>query len=321
MAALGNCVGRRRAAAGLRQHDLAARVGVSRQSLSTLEAGHSVPSAALALRLAHELGCRVEDSFFLIDERHAPIRVELAGDETAPRDQHRPSRTRRVAPAEARVVLASIDGRWVAHRLAASDPGALATAADGAITGRAARVTPFADIERARDTLLCAGCAPAGGILAARTSAARTGDRVVWLDRSSGAALDLLARGQVHVAGAHLYDEDANEFNVPFVQRRLPGRLMLVFNLARWQAGLVVAPGIRGASAACATLRATTSASSRGRAAPPRGSRWSASRGAKVCAHRQRRWSAAATWRSRRWWRWGSPTPASRCPRRRALTA
>ncbi len=253
MAALGNCVGRRRTAAGLRQHDLAARVGVSRQSLSTLEGGHSVPSAALALRLAHELGCRVEDLFW-IDERHSPIRVELADDESAPRDERRRSRhaARRPVSAEARVVLASIDGRWVAHRLAASDPGALATAADGAIAadtarsargGHEARVTPFAELDRARDTLLCAGCAPAGGILAAHASAARTGDRVVWLDRSSGAALELLARGQVHVAGAHLYDEDAHEFNVPFVQRRLPGRSMLIFNLARWQAGLVVAPG------------------------------------------------------------------------------
>ena len=256
MGALGNCVGRRRAAAGLRQHDLAARVGVSRQSLSTLEAGHSVPSAALALRLARELGCHVEDLFWL-DERHAPIRAELADDELPARDARRGSRAaaRRQPPAEARVVLASIGGRWVAHRLSTNDPGALATAADGAIAAnsirsapsahesRDTRVTPFADLDRARDTLLCAGCAPAGGILAARASAARSGDRVVWLDRSSGAALDLLARGQVHVAGAHLYDEDAREFNVPFVQRRLPGRAMLIFNLARWQAGLVVAPG------------------------------------------------------------------------------
>ena len=72
---------------------------------------------------------------------------------------------------------------------------------------------------------------------------ARGAERVLWLERSSGAALDLLARGHVHVAGAHLYDEEAHEFNVPFVQRRLPGRSMLIFNLARWEAGLVVAPG------------------------------------------------------------------------------
>jgi len=242
MAALGNCVGRRRAATGLRQQELALRVGVSRQSLSAVEAGHSVPSAALALRLAQELGCHVEDLFWL-DERHAPVRVELAADEGDPRRERSASgAAARRAPDDARVVLSSIEGRWVAHRLTAGDPGTLVTPADGALS-RGARVTPFADLDGARDTLLCAGCAPAGGILAARASAARTGGRVVWLDRSSGAALELLARGQVHVAGAHLYDEDAREFNIPFVKRRLPGRSMLIFNLARWQAGLVVAPG------------------------------------------------------------------------------
>jgi molybdate-binding protein len=94
-----------------------------------------------------------------------------------------------------------------------------------------------------RDRLRCAGCAPALGILAARASGHQVGQRVVWLERSSTAALELLSRGQVHVAGAHLYDEDVREFNVPFVQRRFPGRSMLIFNLARWQAGLVMAPG------------------------------------------------------------------------------
>ncbi len=181
MAALGNCVRRRRAATGLRQQELALRVGVSRQSLSAVEAGHSVPSAALALRLAHELGCHVEDLFWL-DERHAPVRVELAADEGDPRRGRSASGgSARRAPDDTRVVLSSIEGRWVAHRLTAGDPGTLVTPADGALS-RGVRVTPFADLDGARDTLLCAGCAPAGGILAARASAARTGGRVVWLD-------------------------------------------------------------------------------------------------------------------------------------------
>jgi len=59
MGVLKNRVARQRGDAGLRQLDLASRVGVTRQSLSVLEAGRSVPSAALALRLARELGCKV----------------------------------------------------------------------------------------------------------------------------------------------------------------------------------------------------------------------------------------------------------------------
>jgi molybdate-binding protein len=127
--------------------------------------------------------------------------------------------------------------------------GRFLTAADAIVLGPRAgkknsvRVALLEDASAAKDTLLCAGCAPALGILAARATAARSGERVVWLERSSRAALDLLARGQVHVAGAHLFDEEAQEFNVPFVQRRLPGRPMLIFNLARWETGLVVARG------------------------------------------------------------------------------
>jgi molybdate-binding protein/DNA-binding XRE family transcriptional regulator len=231
MPTVANAVGRQRAAAGLRQQELAARVGISRQSLSQLEAGRSVPSTEIALRLARALGCRVEDLFW-VDGGRAPISVEMAEDATRPAD-------------DARVILASIDGRWVAHRLG-PDEHSFAFAADGLVSGRPkrglARVTPLDDVRGARDTLLCAGCAPAFAILAARANTHR-GDRVVWLERSSGDALDLLARGQVHVAGAHLYDEASREFNVPFVERRLPGRPMLVFNLARWEAGLVVARG------------------------------------------------------------------------------
>ena len=232
MGQMKNCVGRKRAGAGLKQQELAARVGISRQSLSALEAGRSEPSTAIALRLARALGCRVEELFW-VDEGRAPIAVEMAEDASRPTD-------------DGRVVLASIDGRWVAHRIG-PDEASFTFAADGLASGRvkrgAARVTPLADEHLTRDTLLCAGCAPAFAILAARANGSRAGERVVWLERSSGAALDLLARGQVHVAGSHLYDEEAREFTVPFVARRLPGRSMLVFNLARWEAGLVVAPG------------------------------------------------------------------------------
>jgi molybdate-binding protein/DNA-binding XRE family transcriptional regulator len=257
MGALGNCVGRKRATAGLRQQELAERVGISRQSLSMVEAGRSVPSAALALRLASTLGCKVEDLFWADDARLSIDAVLAVDDRTvagktavAPAGRARATATAKAAAKEeARVTLASIDGRWVAHRL---DPGSAAgflTAADGILLGRASRsgggerVMLLGDEAAARSTLLCAGCAPAFGILAARASRSAAGDRVVWLERSSTAALDLLAEGQVHIAGAHLYDEDEREFNVPFVERRIPNRPMLVINLARWEAGLVVAAG------------------------------------------------------------------------------
>jgi molybdate-binding protein len=65
------------------------------------------------------------------------------------------------------------------------------------------------------------------------------------------AALKALGRGEVHVAGLHLCDEETHEFNLPFVRRALPGRAMLFVNFASWEQGIVVRAGnplrIRGA--------------------------------------------------------------------------
>src|SRR5262245_47272679 len=105
MKSFGNCIGRRRGSAGLRQQELAARAGISRQRLSTLEAGRGVPSAAVALRLAHALGCKV-DELFWIDDARATVVAEIAGAAT----ESTKARSKRAA-GPSRVALASIDGR------------------------------------------------------------------------------------------------------------------------------------------------------------------------------------------------------------------
>ena len=51
---------------GLSQADLAARVGVSRKTINTVENQVFVPSAILALRLARALNTTVEKLFFLV---------------------------------------------------------------------------------------------------------------------------------------------------------------------------------------------------------------------------------------------------------------
>src|SRR5215831_12818439 len=163
MKTFGNCVGQKRGAAGLRQQELAARVGVSRQRLSMLESGRGVPSAALALRLAKALGCKVEDLFWVEGEQTSVV-VEMAADPPAstPHGSRHASGTSRVA-------LASIDGRWVAHRLSSPDASSYATPAGGLLkestrtAGNVGRVVLLGDEASSRATLLCAGCAPAFG--------------------------------------------------------------------------------------------------------------------------------------------------------------
>jgi len=58
-----NDVKDRRAARGLSQGELAAAVGVSRQTINSIEKGRYVPSLPLAFALARFFGKRVEEVF------------------------------------------------------------------------------------------------------------------------------------------------------------------------------------------------------------------------------------------------------------------
>ncbi len=62
---LGNRLKDVRAAHGLTQAELAARIGVSRKTINTVENEVFVPSTALALALAEALGTSVEELFYL----------------------------------------------------------------------------------------------------------------------------------------------------------------------------------------------------------------------------------------------------------------
>ncbi|EGD55320.1 helix-turn-helix transcriptional regulator [Gordonia neofelifaecis] len=57
-----------RSRAGLRQADLAAAVGVSRQTVVSLERGDYAPSVYLAIRIARALSSSVEELFPLPEE-------------------------------------------------------------------------------------------------------------------------------------------------------------------------------------------------------------------------------------------------------------
>jgi molybdate-binding protein/DNA-binding XRE family transcriptional regulator len=221
-----------REARGLSQVELAAAASLSRQSVGAIEAGRATPAVDVALRLARALGCRVEDLFAGPGE--ATLSTEPAG------------------PVQAgRVALAHIAGRWVAHPLTGE---ALRLSADAIVT-QAQRGRVEVELVRARaeaqDNLVIMGCAAALGLLADRLGGRAGAGRCVWLSRSSTQALAALAAEHTHVAGVHLVDGRTGEANVPDVRKHVATALVLV-TLARWEAGLVVAPGnprkIRAAS-------------------------------------------------------------------------
>ena len=55
----------------LSQQQLADMVGVSRQTIVSIERGDYAPSVRLALLLAEKLGAKVEDIFILEEKDHA----------------------------------------------------------------------------------------------------------------------------------------------------------------------------------------------------------------------------------------------------------
>ncbi|MFT4221000.1 MAG: helix-turn-helix transcriptional regulator [Microbacterium sp.] len=59
-----NVIPDRRADAGWSQQRLADELGVSRQTVISIEKGHFDPSLPLAFRLAAIFACRIEDLFF-----------------------------------------------------------------------------------------------------------------------------------------------------------------------------------------------------------------------------------------------------------------
>ena len=61
--------------------------------------------------------------------------------------------------------------------------------------------------------------------------------------RGSLGGLMALARGEADLSGIHLWDEVTNSYNVPFVQRVLPGQKVALVTLAYRSVGLILPPG------------------------------------------------------------------------------
>jgi molybdate-binding protein/DNA-binding XRE family transcriptional regulator len=234
-----NRIRSRRQAAGLSQQELARRCGLTRQAVNAIEAGHYIPSTLVALRLSMALGCRVEELFRLTEAR---IRVEAKWlGEASASDSGR-----------SRIQLARVGEQLFARPLT----GAAAFAAADGLTIPVAR-TPkprkgakpwvtidlWVDAELPDRTVVVLGCDPALALLGAHLTRRYPAFRLVWVHSSSLTALRLLGRGEAHAAGTHLWDQEAGEYNVPYVRRELAGRRLVIVTLSEWQQGLIVARG------------------------------------------------------------------------------
>jgi molybdate-binding protein/DNA-binding XRE family transcriptional regulator len=208
---------------GLTQVALAEAATITRQSLGAIESGRVDPSVSVALCIARALDFPVEELFGGAYPAQA-VDVELVGGDAL--------------VSGARVALAFVGERWVAHPVAVG----CAEAADGLMGSikrrgqvRQAEVTPLRPLAALRDNFLVLGCAPALGLLVARLNLNSGPGHFVWLDRPSVESLDALLHAHAHAAGVHL----------PELEQRKKGpesRLERI-TLVHWETGLVVPRG------------------------------------------------------------------------------
>ena len=218
---------------GLSQQDLASMVGVSRQTISGAESGQTRLSVTVALRVAKALGCRVEDLFWLDQDRVAVEAVPVAGMATG---------------ISSRVSLARIGGHWVAHPLLGGDAFRMELIpADGEATCQPDQdtmtVTLLDEPANLLNTVVVAGCSPALSLWAKAAERWHPELRVHLTFANSMAALERLKRSEVHIAGVHLYCPKTQTFNVPFVHQVMLEQTAVLINLGVWEEGLLLAPG------------------------------------------------------------------------------
>jgi molybdate-binding protein/DNA-binding XRE family transcriptional regulator len=99
------------------------------------------------------------------------------------------------------------------------------------------------DIDKLHNTVVIAGCTPVLSLLARATERWHPQLRIHYHFAHSTAALRSLCRGEVHIAGMHLYDPQTGEHNIPFVREALTDKSAVLITLGVWEEGLLVPPG------------------------------------------------------------------------------
>jgi putative molybdopterin biosynthesis protein len=212
---------------GFSQQQLAGMAGVSRQAVSSVEAGHSDPSLRVALVLTRALGMTVEE-LFGPGEAPPPVTAHSV----AP-----------LGPPGTRVSLAPMGDSFVALPLGGdSATQAGFASAGGVVAGRDGEVLP---IGPPRPTLVVAGCDPALPLLEIPLARLDPPVGFTWWACSSGEALRLADAGLVHAAGAHLRGP-AGEYNTGPARDSLRHGGAEVLGFAAWQEGLALRPDLVG---------------------------------------------------------------------------
>lgn len=225
---------------GFSQAELAARVGLSRQAIFSIESNHYLPTTAVALRLASVLACRVEDLFTLAESEDI-IEGTLVGSLPQQVIASTPVRVK-VATVGAHTVVRPVINLGEVLSYTVPTDGYLIDAT-GQTAGSKIRVKLSRDRQAIEQEISVAGCDPAIFLAGEHLRRRRDQTSVVGWSMGSMAALRALQRGEVHVAGLHLLDPVTGESNLPFLRRTLKGSGYAVVTFATWEEGLLVRPG------------------------------------------------------------------------------
>lgn len=227
-----------RTSKGFSQAELAARAGITRQAISSIESNLYLPTTAVALKLASALGCRVEDVFSLAQPEDI-VEGTLVG--TVPAvPAHSPVRVK-VATVGKRTVVRPVTGLGEVLSFTVPADGFLLE--DGGQSRNRVRVRLSRDRRAIEQEISVAGCDPAIFLAGEHLRRQKNQTSVVGWSMGSMAALHALQNGEVHVAGLHLFDPSTGESNLPFLRRALKGSRYEVVTFATWEEGFLVRPG------------------------------------------------------------------------------
>ena len=224
---------------GFSQGELAAKSGITRQAVSAIESDVYLPTTAVALRLASVLGCRVEDLFSLAQPDEV-IEGTFIGEPPLEREG-RPLR----------VKIATVGNKTIVRPVTeVGDVLSYTVPADGYLiestkqrAGIKARVRLSRERRTVDEEISVGGCDPAIFLAGEHLRHQKDHASVVGWTMGSMAALHALERGEIHIAGLHLFDPASGESNLPFLKRTLKGKAYNVVTFATWEEGFLVPPG------------------------------------------------------------------------------
>lgn len=225
---------------GFSQGELAARAGITRQAVSSIESNLYLPTTAVALHLASVLACRVED-LFSIGMAEDIVEGELIG-HLPERDMQASSIRVKISMVGSKTVVRPVSGLGEALSFTVPADGYVVEV-QGQTSGAMVRVKLSRDRQAIEQEISVAGCDPAIFLVGAHMRRHKDQTSVVGWTMGSMAALQALQRGEVHVAGLHLFDPATGESNLPFLRRVLKGSNYEVITFATWEEGLLVRTG------------------------------------------------------------------------------